>query len=153
MAVNSLLIAEGSKELHSKSKPALDAPRQLLTPPETTGWTIKSSQNFCPTLVIYILNQTLVIYILYQTLVIYVLWEAELCVLLYFFCCGVYEIKAINFAFGYSKSCHKLMYMDLISRAISAKTHTGLSKRNGAKLRESFCLAAASHSRPRLAGA
>ena len=30
---------------------------------------------------------------------------------------------------------------------------TGLSKRNGAKLRESFCLAAASHSRPRQAGA
>ena len=32
-------------------------------------------------------------------------------------------------------------------------THTGLSKRNGAKLRESFCPAAASHSRPRQAGA
>jgi len=30
---------------------------------------------------------------------------------------------------------------------------TGLSKRNGAKLRESFCLAAASHSRTRQAGA
>ena len=30
--------------------------------------------------------------------------------------------------------------------------HTGLSKRNGAKLRESFCPAAASHSRPRQAG-
>ena len=31
--------------------------------------------------------------------------------------------------------------------------HTGLSKRNGAKLRESFCPAAASHSRPCQAGA
>ena len=30
---------------------------------------------------------------------------------------------------------------------------TGLSKRKGAKLRESFCPAAASHSRPRQAGA
>ena len=30
---------------------------------------------------------------------------------------------------------------------------TGLSKRNGAKLRESFCPPAASHSRPRQAGA
>ena len=31
--------------------------------------------------------------------------------------------------------------------------HTGLSKRNGAKLRDILCLAAASHSRPRQAGA
>ena len=31
--------------------------------------------------------------------------------------------------------------------------HTGLSKSNGAKLRESFCPAAASHSRPCQAGA
>ena len=31
--------------------------------------------------------------------------------------------------------------------------YTGLSKRNGAKLRESFCPAAASHSRLRQAGA
>ena len=32
------------------------------------------------------------------------------------------------------------------------ETTTGLSKRNGAKLRESFCPAAASHSQPRQAG-
>ena len=32
-------------------------------------------------------------------------------------------------------------------------SHTGLSKRNGPKLREIFCPAAASHSRPRQAGA
>ena len=32
-------------------------------------------------------------------------------------------------------------------------SYTGLGKSNGAKLRESFCPAAASHSRPRLAGA
>ena len=31
--------------------------------------------------------------------------------------------------------------------------YTGLSKRKGTKLRESFCPAAASHSRPRQAGA
>ena len=34
-----------------------------------------------------------------------------------------------------------------------AETITGLSKRNGAKLRESFCPAAASHSQPRQASA
>ena len=36
---------------------------------------------------------------------------------------------------------------------VSPDLCTGLSKRNGAKLRESFCPAAANHSRPRQAGA
>ena len=57
-------------------------------------------------------------------------------------------LSVIVTVLGKSKNCYcKRLSLYLIILC------TGLSKINGAKLRESFCPAAASHSRPRQAGA
>ena len=53
-----------------------------------------------------------------------------------------------NDANAVKESLHAFILGDSFEQA-----NTGLSKRNGAKLRESFCPAAASHSRPRQASA
>ena len=53
--------------------------------------------------------------------------------------------------------CYYFVYVEEIwnksTTSLTTQRYTGLSKRNGAQLRESFCPAAASHSRPCQAGA